>query len=235
MMLHPSRCRAPNSTATSLQKGRGDARSKVLNPEIHSACSPGAANACASGAPQPAHRDRTPSPTQLPADAVLFEEALVIRLQRCHIRHLVALGVQVELIELLHPLLSLLVLRSLEVRVRPPVVPRVEGVEPDHVQASFGDRAAVLLQDPVHVLVVAPRHHELGDAAARLVHAVLAAVYVVGEVRVRLEGLPPKDALLRRRAAHGEGIAHDGPLRQRVLPGDLRQGQDLAHVVEQAH
>jgi len=41
-----------------------------------------------------------------------------------------------------------------------------------------------LLQYPVHVLVVTPRHHELGDAATGLVHAVFAAEDVVGEGRI---------------------------------------------------
>mmetsp|Transcript_7920 Transcript_7920/g.22653 ORF Transcript_7920/g.22653 Transcript_7920/m.22653 type:complete len:248 (-) Transcript_7920:81-824(-) len=96
------------------------------------------------------------SPTQLPSDAVLLQQRLVVRLQGGDVRHRVALRVQIELVKLLHPPLHLRILGSLELRVRALVMPRVEGVEADHVQALLGDSAPVLLEDTIHVLVVPP-------------------------------------------------------------------------------
>mmetsp|Transcript_61385 Transcript_61385/g.165146 ORF Transcript_61385/g.165146 Transcript_61385/m.165146 type:complete len:281 (+) Transcript_61385:664-1506(+) len=107
-------------------------------------------------------------------------------------------------------------------------------MEPDHVEPGLGDRATVLLQDLVHVLIVAPRHHQVRDATARLVDAILGAEDRMLQVGVALEGLEAEDALVGRRAADGEGVADDGPLLEHVLARDLRQGQDLADVVEQA-
>ena len=70
--------------------------------------------------------------------------------------------------------------------VSPLVMPGVEGVKADHVQAMLGNGAAVELQHLVHVLIMAPREHEVADAAARVVDAVLGAEKRVAVVRVLL-------------------------------------------------
>ena len=74
---------------------------------------------------------------------------LVVRLQGLNVRHLGALCVEVELIELLHPLHHLLILWLGEVVVVPSSVPRVARVKPesmmgvleapDRPQASLGN------------------------------------------------------------------------------------------------
>mmetsp|Transcript_80901 Transcript_80901/g.204507 ORF Transcript_80901/g.204507 Transcript_80901/m.204507 type:complete len:234 (+) Transcript_80901:744-1445(+) len=174
-------------------------------------------------------------PAQLASDAVLLQQRLVVGLQCRHIWHRVSLGVQVELVELFHPLHHLSILRSLQMRVGTLVMPRVEGVEADHVQTGLWDRAAVLLQHPVHVLIVAPGHHQVRNAALRLVHAILRTVDRVLQVGVGLERLQAEDALVGRGAAHRESVADHGPLFQHVLTRDLWERQNLADVVQQPH
>lgn len=54
-------------------------------------------------------------------------------------------------------------------------VPRVEGVEPNDVEACFRQCGLVVLEESVQVLVVAPRHHQILNAAIGRVHSVLGA------------------------------------------------------------
>ena len=42
---------------------------------------------------------------------------------------------------------------------------------------------------------------------------------------------PPPDSS----PGDGKGVSHDGPLLEEVLAGDLFQGHDFAHVMQQAH
>mmetsp|Transcript_125127 Transcript_125127/g.296885 ORF Transcript_125127/g.296885 Transcript_125127/m.296885 type:complete len:221 (-) Transcript_125127:1146-1808(-) len=114
-------------------------------------------------------------------------------------------------------------------------MPRVEGMEANHVQTMFGDGAAVELQHLVHVLVVAPGEHELRNAAARLVHAVLRAKDRVGIVWILAECLRKDDSILGRGTADWKGVSHHSPLRQGVLARHLRQGHDFAKVVQEPH
>lgn len=54
-------------------------------------------------------------------------------------------------------------------------VPRVEGVEPNDVQTCFRQCGLVVLEESVQVLVVAPRHHQILNAAIGRVHSALGA------------------------------------------------------------
>lgn len=54
-------------------------------------------------------------------------------------------------------------------------VPRVEGVEPNDVQTCFRQCGLVVLEESVQVLVVAPGHHQILNAAIGSVHSVLGA------------------------------------------------------------
>ena len=68
----------------------------------------------------------------------------------------------------------------------------------------------------------------LVQAAVLLVDAELLGVHRVRDVRVVPEGLPAVDDGVPGGAAHGEGVADDGPLRLVV------EGHDLAQVVDEA-
>mmetsp|Transcript_76944 Transcript_76944/g.168192 ORF Transcript_76944/g.168192 Transcript_76944/m.168192 type:complete len:332 (-) Transcript_76944:105-1100(-) len=175
------------------------------------------------------------SPLQLAAQAVLLQEGLVVRLQGLDVRELIALRVEVELVELLDPLQLLGILRSFELRVGPAIVPWVEGVETDHGQPLLRDGAAVVLQHLVHVFVVAERDHEIVKTTASLVHTQLRAVDWMMQVGVLREALLAEDTGFSRFAANNEGVAYDGPLLEDVLSGHLGEGQDLANIVQKPH
>lgn len=91
------------------------------------------------------------SPPQLPG-AVLVDESFVVGAKSFDIWNRVALGVQVILVELMHPLLHLSVLLALKLCVGVVGVPWVEAVIPDDVKTLLRDRTAVALQHVVHIL-----------------------------------------------------------------------------------
>mmetsp|Transcript_12663 Transcript_12663/g.39844 ORF Transcript_12663/g.39844 Transcript_12663/m.39844 type:complete len:264 (+) Transcript_12663:1665-2456(+) len=100
-------------------------------------------------------------------------------------------------------------------------------MEADHGEARRGQRAAVLAQHLVHILVVTPRHDELVHAARGLVNAVLRRVDRVLRVRVELH-LLGKDDLVGERAAERERVADRRPLR--LAP----ERDDFADIVQEA-
>eukprot|EP00053_Salpingoeca_punica_P005899 m.57254 g.57254 ORF g.57254 m.57254 type:complete len:376 (-) comp13445_c0_seq3:345-1472(-) len=165
------------------------------------------------------------SPAQQ-ARAVLVDERLVVGLEGLDIRHIVALGVQVKLVELLDPGAHLLVALAGEVEVVVARVPRVEGVVADHVEALHGQGAVVVLEDAVHVLVVAPGHEQAVQAAVGLVDAKVRVVLRVLLVGAELKLLAEDDRLAGL-AADGVRVAHCRPLR--LTP----QRKDLADVVDE--
>mmetsp|Transcript_12525 Transcript_12525/g.29876 ORF Transcript_12525/g.29876 Transcript_12525/m.29876 type:complete len:225 (-) Transcript_12525:418-1092(-) len=151
-------------------------------------------------------------PLQLPVDPVLLQQTLVVRLQCLHVRHRIPLGVEIKAIELLHHRKRLTISRTLELLVRPSVMPRVERMEPNHVQAHLRNRATILLQHPVHVLIMTPSHHQVRDTASLLIDPVLRGIHRILVVRVARKMLR-EHTFLRELAPHREGVPHHTPLR----------------------
>mmetsp|Transcript_109573 Transcript_109573/g.309113 ORF Transcript_109573/g.309113 Transcript_109573/m.309113 type:complete len:294 (+) Transcript_109573:309-1190(+) len=145
------------------------------------------------------------------------------------------LGMFVELDKLLNPLHRHSILGGLQMHVGPAPVPWVEGSETDHVEGMLRDDAAVLLQHLVHILVLAPGHRQVRDAALWRVHSNVAAVELVPEVRIALERSQAESALLRRRAAHWEGVAHHGPRFELASASKLWKRKDLSDAVQKAN
>ncbi|SPQ25016.1 89b13250-4d62-48bf-a38d-91ee954c6ffb [Thermothielavioides terrestris] len=102
-------------------------------------------------------------------------------------------------------------------------------MEPDYCQ-SLARQRALVLQDQVQILVVAPAHQQLVHAAPGRVHAILRAVHLVGRVRVSLEHLG-EDASLVEAAADRKRVAHDVPLAGGAV---VQHEHDLSQVVDES-
>lgn len=150
-------------------------------------------------------------------------------LKLLHAGDTIALGVQVIRVESLDGLQHLMVLLAHELAVRALLVPGVEAVVADHGERLVGE-GALVLDDVVEVLVVAPAEHDVVEADTRRVDAELGAVDGVVVVRVALEGLRV-DAALVKGAADGERVADAVPLALREAVPEQHQ---LAQVVDQA-
>lgn len=150
-------------------------------------------------------------------------------LELLHAGNTVTLGVEVVRVESLDSLQHLMVLLAHELPVRTLLVPGVEAVVADHGESLVG-QLALVLDDVVEVLVVAPAEHDVVEADAGRVDAELGAVDGVVVVRVALEGVRV-DAALVEAAADGEGVADAVPLALREAVPEEHQ---LAQVVDQA-
>jgi len=124
------------------------------------------------------------SPFQLAVNVVLLQEGSIVWLQLLNIWKSITLGVEIELVELLDPFQGLRILWALKVGVCTLVMPGIEGVKTDHVEATFRKGAPVELQHLVHVLIVPPGEHQIADAAARFVDAKLAPIDWVIAIRL---------------------------------------------------
>ena len=149
-------------------------------------------------------------PTEL-SRAVFVDEGLVVRAESLRVGQVVGLGVQVKLVELQNPREHLGVLLVLPPLVLLLLVPRVETVEADHVEALLGDRAPVSHKNIVPVLVMSIRHGHVREAAARLVHSVHRGVDRVVPVRIFLQKFGKCD-LFRELASERKGVTNNSPL-----------------------
>jgi hypothetical protein len=165
------------------------------------------------------------SPLQL-SWAVLVNETLVVGLEGLWIWELVALGVQVELIELLYPSEHLGVFGVLHPLVLAFLVPGVERVETDHVHTLLRDGAVVALEHVVHVLIVPVGHGNIIKTTTVLVDAFLRGVDRVVKVLVVLEEFWEHD-FVGEFAPNREGIPDHAILRL------AKAAQNLTEVVEQ--
>ena len=146
-------------------------------------------------------------------------------MQGVGVGHVRGFGVEVELVELLHPAQHLLILVVAQVLVGAASVPRVEGVEANDVERLLGEAVDVGLEDAVQVLVVAPRHQHLVQAAVLLVDAQPRVQLGVLHVRVLGEALHAEHDAGVRSAADWEGVPDHAPL------GLSPQGHQLPRVV----
>mmetsp|Transcript_68847 Transcript_68847/g.151738 ORF Transcript_68847/g.151738 Transcript_68847/m.151738 type:complete len:241 (+) Transcript_68847:365-1087(+) len=175
------------------------------------------------------------SPFQLAVNVVLLQEGSIVWLQLLNIWKSITLGVEIELVELLDPFQGLCILWALKVGVCTLVMPGIEGVKTDHVEATFRKGAPVELQHLVHVLIVPPGEHQIADAAARFVDAKLAPIDWVIVVRVGLEGLRENHCIFGKSTSHRKGVPDNCPLLQDVISSHLWQCHDFAHVMEQTN
>mmetsp|Transcript_76941 Transcript_76941/g.124498 ORF Transcript_76941/g.124498 Transcript_76941/m.124498 type:complete len:201 (+) Transcript_76941:536-1138(+) len=114
-------------------------------------------------------------------------------------------------------------------------MPRIEGVQANHVEPSLRNGATVGLEHLIHVLVMAPRQHQLRDATARLIDAVGCAIHGMRVVWVLFEGLGEHDGVLCRGTADRKGVTHHRPLLELGGASHPRQSHHLAQVVQQPH
>jgi hypothetical protein len=151
-----------------------------------------------------------------------------IYLQLLRLGHIIALAVQIVRVEGFDGLEHLLIMAVHELTVGAFGVPWVEGVVAYHGERLRWQRA-LLLGDVVEILVVSPAQHDVVEAAAGGIDAVLGAVDLVIVVSIGFEGLVAVDDLVVKGAADWEGVADDVPLALGV-----EEVQQLAKVVYQA-
>ncbi len=169
---------------------------------------------------------RWPSPWGSPVESrgeVAVDEIGVVAAQAVRVGRLRALGVEVVPAEGAQPGQVLQVLVVHQVPVGAFAVDGVEGVVADHVE---GGERQVFLDHVIQVLVVAPGHVHAIESAALVVDAAGGGVQRVRGIGVGGEEPVEHDALVEG-AAHGVGIADDGPL------GLAEEAEDLAEVVDQ--
>ena len=172
-------------------------------------------------------------PLQLAVNVVLLQERGIVGFQGVNIWNGITLWVQIKLVELFHPFQGLCILRALQVDVSAFVVPRIEGMKPDHVEATFWKGASVEFQHLVHVLVMTPGHGQIADATRWLVHAELAAIHWVVVVRIAFERLREHNCIFSRCTSYWKGVSDNRPLFQDVISCNLGQSHNFAHVMKQ--
>ena len=161
-------------------------------------------------------------PLQLAINIVLPQKGEVVRFQGFHIRKSITLGVKVKLVELLDPFQRLGIFLALKLCISALVVPRVEGMKPDHVQATFWKGATIELQHLVHVLIMAPGHEKVADAALRQVHPELGAIHWVMIVRITFERFRENNCFSRG-TSYWKSVSNNCPLLQDVITCNLGQ------------
>mmetsp|Transcript_22982 Transcript_22982/g.48566 ORF Transcript_22982/g.48566 Transcript_22982/m.48566 type:complete len:343 (-) Transcript_22982:234-1262(-) len=184
-------------------------------------------------------------PLQFSSQSVLVQQSSVVRPQ--FLDHFVAsqlilsiLGVQIESVEQLHPLLPLVIFLLHQMAVGPFVMPRIRRMEPNHIQPFPGQSRPIGHQHPVHVLIVSPRPHEVINPAVGLIHPKLGIVPLIAHVGVAFIKLGKDHSLVGDLASQDEGVAAESPLLSvggvAVLSvfGGAPEEHDFAHVVEEA-
>jgi len=169
--------------------------------------------------------ERSDLPSQDLVGEELIDELHVVGLEVLGLGDFIRLGVQVVRVEGLDGIQHLLILLVHHPAVSSLLVPGVEAVVADHGKSLIGN-GALLLDDVVEVLVVAPADHDVVETAARCVDTVLGAVDGVLAVGVVLESAGVDDAVVEL-AADDESVTDNIPLTL-----CLEEEEELAQVVD---
>lgn len=91
-------------------------------------------------------------------------------------------------------------------------MPRIERMISNDKHCLLRQRWFVMFQHAIHVLVVAPWHRQISNAATGFINAVRRVVSWIIAIRVSIKTIRTVDNIIAPQAANGKCVANDSPL-----------------------